>query len=67
MNTKFITTEDESGKHYVINSSEIALIEETDNKYKRIITLSLLDKLGKPIKIESIHSIVELEEMLKKA
>lgn len=67
MNTKFITTEDQFDKHYIINCSEIAFIEEKDEKYVRIITLNILDEMGNPIKIESIHSIIELNEKIKKA
>lgn len=67
MKTKFITTEDQSGKLYEINCAEIALIEETDSKYKRIITLNVLDENGNQRIIESSHSIKELEKKIKEA
>jgi hypothetical protein len=65
MNTNFITTEDQLGKNYIVNCSEIAFIEDTDEKYVRIITLNIVDEMGNSIKIESIHSIIELNEMIK--
>ena len=65
MKTKFITTEDQSGKLYEINCAEIALIEETESKYIRIITLNILDEMGNPIKIESIHSVKELQDLIQ--
>ncbi len=64
METKFIKTEDKSGKQYIINNSEIVFIAESDTKYVRIITLNILDEIGNPIKIESSHSLAELEKMI---
>ena len=65
MNSKFISTEDQSGRRYNINCAEIALIEETDSKYTRVITLNILDEMGNSIKIESIHSVKELQNLIQ--
>ena len=67
MKTKFIITEDKLENQYLINVDEIALIEEIDGKYKRIITLNVLDENGNQKIIESTHSIKELEKKIKEA
>jgi hypothetical protein len=66
MKAKFITTEDKSGNKYFINISEIILIEEIDSKYKCIITLKGLTENSNSIKIESIHSFEELQNLILK-
>ena len=64
MKNQFITTEDKKGKIYIINTLNIVLIEETEHKYSRMITINEVDEHGAFRKIESVHSVKELENMI---